>query len=209
MGLFMGKIFVVGLQKTGTTSMADALKLLGYRTTGPNFIFRSDLDSMVHTRISETIEMYDAFQDNPWSVSYRYLDEACPGSKFILTVRDAESWLRSLKNHYRHRTLEPMMYYVFGKELIDPWNDELLLQFYKEHIRGVRDYFYGREDSLLELNVALEDPWLPICSFLGKDLPLVEFPHSNSSSKSSGTLITWRASVRRRVKILLRRNQFY
>ena len=41
------------------------------------------------------VEQFDAFEDNPWPLLYRELDERFPGSKFILTRRPTENWINS------------------------------------------------------------------------------------------------------------------
>ncbi len=47
-----GKIFCVGFQKTGTSTLARALQLLGYSVTGPNFVSdfadKNDLLRKIH-----------------------------------------------------------------------------------------------------------------------------------------------------------------
>jgi hypothetical protein len=205
----MNKVFVLGLQKTGTTSMGDALTFLGYRTTGPNFIFRTDLSSSLNMRMEEVLHNYDAFQDNPWCMTYKEVFQLYPQSKFILTVREPCSWLDSLKRHYRHREFEPMMYHVFGKDLIEPWNDEKLLEFYSRHILNVKKYFDRSPDSLLTIDLSKDDCWVDICQFLRCAVPAIDFPHSNSSSKPSGALGSMRSRIRRRLKIIFRNSQFY
>jgi UDP-N-acetylmuramate-alanine ligase len=37
------KVFCIGFHKTGTTSLAVALKTLGYRVTGPNGVHDPDI----------------------------------------------------------------------------------------------------------------------------------------------------------------------
>jgi hypothetical protein len=95
------KVFVVGRNKTGTTSMAAALKSLGYRLgnqqEGELLIedwARRDFRSLI-----AYCRKADAFQDSPFSRNYTFqaMDMAFPGSKFVLTIRDsAEQWYDSL-----------------------------------------------------------------------------------------------------------------
>ena len=75
------KIFGIGFHKTGTKSSGHALELLGYRVCG-TFGIRDD--NIAHTALHRALELavqYDAFQDYPWPVLFRDLDEAFPGSK--------------------------------------------------------------------------------------------------------------------------------
>ena len=85
----MIKIFGIGLSRTGTLSLTEALKELGYRTVHyppiPKFF--------------KYIDENDAFTDITVSCNYKILDKKYLGSKFILTIRDKESWLKSCENH--------------------------------------------------------------------------------------------------------------
>src|SRR5262249_40484301 len=84
------KVFCIGFQKTGTTSMEKALRHFGYRVMG---VFGDDmtLDEVRRTYVDTALKLageYDAVQDLPFPLVFRELDQAYPGSKFILTVRD-------------------------------------------------------------------------------------------------------------------------
>ena len=87
----MNKIFVIGFHKTGTKSLASALKKLGYRVTGPNGIEDPDIADNVYSMAYTLVEQYDAFQDNPWPIIYKEIDKRYPESKFILTLRDSKN----------------------------------------------------------------------------------------------------------------------
>ncbi|MCP4312211.1 MAG: hypothetical protein GY790_13175 [Bacteroidetes bacterium] len=81
-----GKVIGVGFQKTGTSSLREALKILGFRvkdtsTTPPIPILKGDYE-----KVLRMIGDYDALEDTPWYMIYRELDERIPGSKFILTT---------------------------------------------------------------------------------------------------------------------------
>jgi len=96
------KVFCVGRNKTGTTTIARALNELGYRVApqryaellSDDYYLKGEFDPIV-----EFCRYYNAFQDVPfsWPLTYRVLDEAFPNARFILTVRDsAEQWCQSL-----------------------------------------------------------------------------------------------------------------
>ena len=93
------KIFGIGLSKTGTTSLAQALEALGYRTKdnlGVVTYASGDLSSID----LDVVDAHDALTDTPIPSFYRELDAAYPGSKFILTVRDSNGWLMSCKKQF-------------------------------------------------------------------------------------------------------------
>ena len=90
-----GKIFCIGFHKTGTTTLEVALQRLGYRVTGSFGTKDPDIASKVHELAYAKVPDYDAFEDNPWPILYRDLDARFPGSKFILTRRPSDAWIRS------------------------------------------------------------------------------------------------------------------
>src|SRR5437667_405805 len=85
------KIFGLGLSKTGTTSLANALQILGYRTKDNMGVVKYATDDLSSVDL-EVVDANDALTDTPIPSFYRALDARYPGSKFILTVRDSEGW---------------------------------------------------------------------------------------------------------------------
>jgi hypothetical protein len=95
------KVFCIGYNKTGTTTVEQVLSDLGYRM--PNQAKQESLtvEEMFKGNYKPLISLckkYDAFQDMPFSqsVTYAILDALFPGSKFILNVRDSDEWFESL-----------------------------------------------------------------------------------------------------------------
>ena len=117
------KIFGVGLSKTGTSSLANGLSRMGLRT------IHSDMDRMrgllsalgnqfdtiaqnitrqqAKDQIISNLDfsgMYDdvdAVVDAPMYLFWEQLFAAYPDAKFILTVRDPQSWFHSAKEFFR------------------------------------------------------------------------------------------------------------
>ena len=159
----MPKVFVIGLSKTGTTSLTAALRILGY--------------SAKHLPEVSEIRRFDAVADISVAVMFRTLDKWFPGSKFIYTTRDEESWLNACERHFsestvsRDRWFRELRMRVFGCAYFDR---SLFTEAYKVHDDRVREYFAGRDDCLV-LNVR-ELGWEPVCAFLGKPVPDLPFP---------------------------------
>ena len=107
------KVFCIGFHKTGTTSLGDALTTLGYRVTGLAGKNDPEIGNHVLDMARRLVGEFDAFQDNPWPILYRELDAMCPGSKFILTLRDPEPWIRSQVRHFG-RSETPMRRWIYG-----------------------------------------------------------------------------------------------
>lgn len=178
MGQPTGKILGVGMHKTGTKSFANALRTLGYRVTGPFGVNeRQDPDTTLRCAL-KIIEEYDAAQDNPWPFLYREIDGTYPGSKFVLTLRDPDDWIRSVVNHFGG-TSTPMREWIYG--VGDPrGNEGQYLEVYERHNRTVAEHFAGRPDDFMILRGGANDGWSSLCDFLGKPEPTTPYPHLNS-----------------------------
>jgi hypothetical protein len=125
---------------------------------------------------------FDAAQDMPWPVFFRELDAAFPGSKFVLTVRDPESWFRSIEGHFGAYPDE-MQAFVYGREQAAPaGNKAHYLDVHARHERDVRAWFIGRPNDLLVMDLERGDGWPELCAFLGAPVPAEEFPAKNRSS---------------------------
>ena len=175
------KIFCIGFHKTGTTSLAEALTELGYRVTGPNGVEDPDIGHHVHALADELIPQFDAFQDNPWPLLYRRLDEQYPNSRFILTLRDPDSWIRSQVKHFGTDET-PMRRWIYGADRGCPQDNEAhYLEYFNAHNQAVRDYFQDRPNDLLTLSLIDGDGWDKLCRFLDKPVPGRAFPHVNKA----------------------------
>lgn len=178
------KVFCIGFHKTGTTSLENALKQLGYRVTGPNNTKDPDIASKVHALADELVARYDAFQDNPWPVLYREMDQKYPGSRFILTMRSPESWINSQVRDFGTRET-PMRRWIYGEDAGCPeGNESTYVERYERHNREVLEYFADRPDDLLVMDLPRGDGWPELCKFLGEPEPDGPFPHSNKASVS-------------------------
>jgi hypothetical protein len=175
------KIIGIGLWKTGTLTLNDALGILGYNACHWDWWY--------------PLNGVDALTDITASIRYRELDYLFPDSKFILTMRDEESWLKSME---RHTFLER------GQKLRHPhpgqsdWRAEagwtfvraygqldferhLFLAKYREHNFEAQRYFGDRPNDLLIINICAGEGWEKLCPFLKKPVPEVPFPWSNRS----------------------------
>jgi hypothetical protein len=180
------KVFCIGWHKTGTTSIGDALRQLGYQVGGWDGVDTGRLIFRWHEKrfvpIVKRAEKFDALEDLPWPLVYEQMDEAFPGSKFILTVRrDDATWLRSLQSHLQKAGRWVGHYLIY--QSYDPIRDaEAHLTRYQNHNQAVRKYFAGRENDLLEMCFENGDSWPELCRFLGESkIPRAPFPHSNKT----------------------------
>jgi hypothetical protein len=161
------KIFGIGLTRTGTTSLTEALKLLGY--------------SAVHCPMSyEEIEKHDASTDTAVAARFEFLDLLYPNSKFILTFRDLDSWIESAA-YLRRSENDPIWQLETRAKLWKSFvfDKEKFIKAYHEHHSKVLHYFKDRRNDLLILDLDSTDKLGELCSFLGKPTPNYEYPHLN------------------------------
>ena len=195
------KIFCIGFQKTGTTSLGTALEILGYNVCGVRYDLVDAIRGNQWEKIDGVIMQYDAFKDNPWPVIYQSLDEKYPGSKFILTVRDDSAWIKSLVNHFG-TTPSVMQDFIYGKAY-PKGNEELYLNTYRKHNREVLAYFENRKEDLLVMDLTHEKDWNRLCQFLDQPVPPAAFPHENKGKyTATGKFLKY---LRKKGRLLLKK----
>jgi len=92
------KIFGIGLNKTGTTSLKQVFVHLGFAHFHRKPRLLKHWKKREYDEIFEWIEGYTTFEDWPWPLMVPELLERYPTAKFILTRRkDPETWVESLK----------------------------------------------------------------------------------------------------------------
>jgi hypothetical protein len=134
---------------------------------------------------SLTVEKHYALVDLPIPLLFKELDQAYPGSKFILTVRSEGKWIRSVRSHWdpernRFRTAwntDPFTHRIH-KELYGQkgFDEAVFLERYRRHSREVLDYFAYRPADLLVMNMDAGAGWPELCGFLGKPVPGIPYP---------------------------------
>ena len=175
------RIFGIGLNKTATSSLHDALTVLGFNSL-------HDGGRPVHDAVQAAIDasapllsnldhQIDAFSDiGLLSRRFGMLDRQYPGSHFILTVRPLEDWLDSRRRHVARNVANEAIGEYDGTFLVvdeDKWRKE-----WEHHLERVHTYFAGRDD-FLEVDLTRNPTWDPICHLLGLPEPDVDFPWAN------------------------------
>lgn len=179
------KIFCIGLSRTGTTSLNAALEVLGYRARHYPALGRLYPLGLQGIKRQE-LRRYDALSDIPVLRFYKQLDRKYPGSRFIQTVREKESWLKSCAEYLRRKQDMPMS--AAARKLridiygVAEFDREMFGAAHDRHLADVKRYFSGRERDLLTMNIIEGDGWHLLCEFLEKDVPNVGFPRENSQT---------------------------
>jgi hypothetical protein len=199
------KILGVGLSKTGTTSVADAVRVLGFSCINYD---QQRLTPLLLGRVrSPDFRLYDdvdAVFDIPAAYFYRELLAAYPECRAILTVRNLESWWRSIEVHFNQQrpVVAPglrdyVRAVVRGSARLRAQQADIAFR------TNLRNCVYGSTDArehmfkkrylehnervvrevdparLLVIDITAGHGWPELCGFLGVPVPDVPFPRSN------------------------------
>ncbi len=181
--IVIGKIFGIGMGRTGCSSLREALQELGYIVLQVN-------KTPLIPELIEIIKEYDGALDSPIAYQYKELDKLFPNSKFILTTRTLESWLKSIEYFLTITGVlpRPAKNQIVMKSLWGDvkFNKETFTNGWKKHHKEVKEYFKYRE--LLVMNLPKGDGWKKLCYFLGKEIPNKPFPHEYSTESIKKSL---------------------
>lgn len=202
------KVFCIGLNKTGTTTLEKVLKGFGYKL-GNQVKGEYLLDAWIErdfNQITKFCKTAEAFQDIPFSLPYTYqfLDAHFRDSKFILSVRDSsEQWYDSITKFHSKlwanneripnaNDLKQAKYrykgfaYKFNQAVFhtpedNPYDKQILMDFYNTYNTQVIDYFRTHPERLLIINVSKSSDYAKLCSFLNQPINAQDFPWENKT----------------------------
>jgi len=172
----MNKIFGIGLPKTGTSSLNESLKILGFRSRHNPLDLRA---------LSYNYGVYQYARDD-WDALtnfgehfYPQLDRNYPQSKFILTIRDKDAWLSSAGKWFSRPQENPP---IDDKCCLETFGCvrfqyERFSYVYDLHRKNAEGYFRNRPGDLLILDCSRSDAWRKLCEHLGQPVPDRPFPH--------------------------------
>ena len=197
------KIFCIGAHKTATTSLRNATAKLGFKTEPGTSWYNGNLRREYYrgnyAPIYAQIQKFDSLKDSPFNHKdfYKVLFAEYPNAKYILTVRDTESWFSSLYRWHINYVLPRGMLPDYNMYWIKWYNVPLtaanfkrdihkhkdaIIQEYQRRNEEVKEFFQaqGASDRLLVIDIAQEtNPWLKLAPFLGKQPPQIPFPVAN------------------------------
>lgn len=180
-------IFCIGLSKTGTLSLSKALELLGYKPI--HYPDDAIYDSFYKKLFDEEYDVSslgdrNAFLDIPFAFSFKGFYESYPESKFILTTREKNNWLKSCKKHMKKKKYfvqDKIRKLMYGS---DVFNYTKMSETYDHHYKNVIDFFQNKPEQLLVYNVCEKEGWEPLLKFLdieNDNIIKTEFPHLNKT----------------------------
>jgi hypothetical protein len=168
------KIFGIGLSKTGTTSLTEALKKCGF----------SSRHYPPYNKVLEFAKRYDSLTDTSVIPFYKQLDDIYPDAKFILTIRDMSEWLESCRKHWKKAPKNEQSINVRKNVYGIITFDEIVFKnIYKNHVKSVVEHFNNRKYKLLIMDIPNGDGYDKLCPFLKCEMIHDEFPKLNVSKK--------------------------
>ncbi|WP_394204964.1 sulfotransferase family protein [Shewanella waksmanii] len=188
------KVFVIGLPRTGTTSMSIALLALGYKVAHQGFT-------------QQTFALADAVTDAPCFSDYPYLHQLYPNAKFIYLNRNIDAWVASMQMllskmlphlHPQSGRFHPVMKRSFEacfgvSTCRDPLDEHHLRRCFAYHQQQVYEYFNIKNNELenhqfLEIDVSTPKDMSRLQQFLMANIAnnIPNFPHSNQGSDVAG-----------------------
>ena len=199
------KIICAGLSKTGTSSLTEAIQILGYTVRDYQQHKYKDTDEWLglyyrgeEPDYASLYENVDAVIGLPTSFWYEEISKVFPEAKVVLTVRwDGEDgWVKSWarENAVLHnpgffkrlliRSINPkgwlfmdaIGFSTYGT--VTSTSTILAKKKYREHNERVQAVI--PKEKLLIFNV--KQGWKPLCEFLGCEVPEQEFPRANVGS---------------------------
>jgi hypothetical protein len=152
------KIFCIGFNKTGTTSLHELFKEFGLKS------WHGFYSHIYDTQVTAPLfSRYQCFSDGELH-DFQLLDRTFSGSKFILTTRRFDDWLVSRIRHVELRRATGMTgpmrreYEASPPVAVKAWIEDRL-----RHHGQAAEYFAGRSKDLLVINLCdVQDRQLPV-----------------------------------------------
>lgn len=213
------EVIGAGLGKSGTSSLRKALQILGYEAMSSSAfgmadswvwdrwlaVVRNGTGSQDFHQVIDfmTFNRLNAVVDEPTAIFTLELLDKFPDAKVILTTRESPMhWFRSLQRECTnmflltflpHRRLvgsflrakEAWMTEIFACTYAREEHAEACMAAYEQHNLHIRENVPASQ--LLDFQVT--DGWEPLCRFLNKSIPEMDFPHRRPAEVQLGTQV--------------------
>jgi hypothetical protein len=176
----MSKIFVIGFNKCGTTSLHAFLKSGGLRSVHWRTPNKTVLAEVMFTNLSlrrpilDGINEFDAYSDMMYlsdklhlegNALFPIFDQEYPDARFILNTRDKSRWLNSRSKHGSRETGSLLKRACACYGLRAPQVQQIWGAQWDRHHSNVIEYFATQPKKLLVFNIE-SDPVEQLVSFL-------------------------------------------
>jgi hypothetical protein len=209
------KVVCVGQPKTGTKSIAELFNLLNLKTNSnpiclninddyiildnnykyyinsdtnndTNNDINNDINNDTNNDINDFISFFDAFHDYPYSFNYEHIYNLYPDSKFILTIRNSETWFNSFLTYQyiQGATNYKLLNKLYGNSIFSLENKDEVINKYNTYNNNIINFFKNKSNLLIINicdNINKEDYILnEIKEFLSVDIDSsIKLPHMN------------------------------
>ena len=200
------KFFLIGMNKTGTTSVKDALIDHGIKVGKqgiPSLMYVYQISRGDYSGIINYCHTAQCFKDVPFSVPnvYKEIYKKFPDAKYVLTIRDSDQqWYDSLYNFYIKKyaknkkiTRKDLFFcrdyhigftYLRHKQFYgkrDFMNETVYKNIYNSHNKDVETFFRDKQHQFLKINVSDEDSFKLLFDFLNIESNKKSFPWTNKT----------------------------
>jgi len=192
-----GKIFGIGLPKTGTLSLHTALSQLGFRSRHNPWPYHKQIiqtgnliwEGPPLVKGTEGPDDWDALVHfGMWT--FPELDRTYPGSRFIYNTRGPDAWLKSCKRWWWrmcsvYNDADTLLHNIsiFG---IATYNEDIFRRVYYRHRDEVFNYFslddsagIQTREKILVLPIEATGKHKALAEFLGLPAPTIPYPCRN------------------------------
>jgi Sulfotransferase domain len=205
------KLIGAGLPRTGTLSQKVALEILGLGPCYHMVTVLSDMDLVPRWRAAVEGDAdwpgifgeHQSSVDWPGSYFYRELIDAYPDAKVLLSVRDGDSWARSMRETIwgilyddilirdvsnarakldpKWRAYIELMKEMWGRSGLMPGGIETTPEAMGEAMERFNAEVRQSVPADRLLVWSVTEGWEPLCRFLEVPVPETPFPHLNDS----------------------------
>lgn len=190
-------IFNIGFSNSGTTSLTDALNILGFPSihcTTDNSVWSEDnknlLENIIIKNISNNKKLFYpidkkfiGFSDFKGERYFKDLYHQYPNSKFIFTTRNIENWIKSRVD--LERILRPHNFNTIENE--QKLIHRLITSYYR-NMQEITNFFKNKEHIFLKIDICNGEGWNKLCKFLNVNIPKVSFPHHNKNNSKNNNM---------------------
>ncbi|KAF2144704.1 uncharacterized protein K452DRAFT_266752 [Aplosporella prunicola CBS 121167] len=205
------RVMCLGLGRTGTASLRDALRELGFNDTyhmmsasvenPPDCLMWRDALAAKYDGVGtfgreqwdQLLGHCQSLCDWPAIAFAKELIEAYPDAKILLTTRDVDSWHASCLKTVDWRANDPELKMVakwdWGAGLYQPMLEKFWTSFFKGDFKKYGKQIYQEHYAEIRklvppenlLEYRMGQGWEPLCEFLEVPVPDTKFPHTNDT----------------------------
>jgi len=186
------KVIVIGLPKTGTSTIAVMLRMLGYEVSGPDI----NIDIGEEVQLTEYFNQATAFQDYPWCFEWKRIRGHC-NLKFIILYRNKESWWKSFYESYGGLGMKYLSY-PYMNILKSQENKSKFIEFYDSYYDEAKKFQKENPKNCFYTEIS-SISWADLCCFLEEEIPrnflgqVCAIPHVNKKNYTLKRSIYYRS----------------